>query len=71
MARQEVATSLVRLPERDDTRMVPRGLTDGLVEVDATWGTVQPLAIAEEVKTTGEHRSDGVLLQRPSMHRHP
>jgi rhodanese-related sulfurtransferase len=54
MARQEAATSLERLPERDDAQMVPRRLADGLVEVDVTWGTVQPLTVAEGVKTIGE-----------------
>lgn len=35
--------------------MVPRPLTDdGLFEVDATWGTVQPIEIAPGVRTVGE-----------------
>jgi rhodanese-related sulfurtransferase len=45
---------LERLPEREDSQMVPRMLADGLVELDATWGTVQPLTLAAGVRTIGE-----------------
>jgi hypothetical protein len=34
--------------------MVPRALGDGLVRVDATWGTVQPMQLAPNVGTIGE-----------------
>jgi rhodanese-related sulfurtransferase len=34
--------------------MVPRPLDDGVVNVDATWGTVQPIEIAPGVRTIGE-----------------
>jgi rhodanese-related sulfurtransferase len=34
--------------------MVPRPLADGLVGVDATWGTVQPIELAPGVRTIGE-----------------
>lgn len=45
--------------------MVPRPLGDGLFEVDATWGTVQPFELASGVRTIGElellaHLGDGL-----------
>lgn len=43
-----------RLKERERTRQVPRPLGNGMLEVDATWGSVQPLAIAPGVRTIGE-----------------
>ena len=42
-------------PTDDDALMVPRPLARaGRVEVDATWGEVQPLALAPGVETVGE-----------------
>ena len=44
-----------RLPRRADACMVPRPLSeDGLLQVDATWGTVQPIELAPGVRTIGE-----------------
>jgi rhodanese-related sulfurtransferase len=43
-----------RLPQRDDPAQLPRALGDGLFEVDATWGTVQPIELAPGVRTVGE-----------------
>lgn len=45
---------LRRLPGREQTRQIPRALGDGLFEVDATWGEVQPIEIAPGVRTVGE-----------------
>ena len=45
---------LARAPRRDGACMVPRALGDGLVRVDATWGTVQPMQLAPGVRTIGE-----------------
>jgi rhodanese-related sulfurtransferase len=45
-----------RTPRRAEPQRVPRPLDDepGLVVVDATWGTIRPMAIAEGVRTVGE-----------------
>lgn len=45
---------LARAPRRGEACMVPRPLGDGLVRVDATWGTVQPIELAPGVRTIGE-----------------
>jgi rhodanese-related sulfurtransferase len=45
---------LERLARRKHTCMVPRQVGDGLVQVDATWGTVQPIELAPGVRTIGE-----------------
>lgn len=34
--------------------MVPRAIGDGLFEIDATWGAVQPIELAPGVRTIGE-----------------
>lgn len=34
--------------------MVPRPLGQGMFEVDATWGTIQPIRLAAGVRTVGE-----------------
>lgn len=48
-------TELSRLPRRDDAHLVPRRLSDdGLIEVDATWGHVQPISLGRGVETVGE-----------------
>lgn len=57
--------------------MVPRPRGDGLVEVDSTWGTVQPIELADGVKTVGElevieHRKRGLPMidtRREEFHR--
>jgi rhodanese-related sulfurtransferase len=56
---------LNRLPPREHTCQVPRPVGDGLFEVDATWGTVQPIELAPGVRTVGElelieHLRDGL-----------
>jgi rhodanese-related sulfurtransferase len=43
-----------RFPQREQTCQVPRSVGEGLVEVDATWGTVQPIELAPGVRTVGE-----------------
>ena len=48
------AAQLKRLPRRARTCQVPRPLDDGLFQVDATWGAVQPIEIAPGVRTIGE-----------------
>lgn len=47
---------LERLPRNPDPLMVPSrlGVRPGRFEVDATWGTVQPLELAPGVRTVGE-----------------
>ena len=51
-----VSTSFERVPRRAQTCMVPKPqqLDPGLVVVDATWGTIQPIAVAPGVETVGE-----------------
>ncbi|MCA1706592.1 MAG: rhodanese-like domain-containing protein [Actinobacteria bacterium] len=41
---------------RQEMQAVPRPVKDepGLVEVDTTWGTIQPMEVAEGVRTVGE-----------------
>ncbi len=61
-------TQLQRLPRRPDPRMIPRPLSDdGLFEVDATWGAVQPIELAPGITTIGElelidHVEQGLAL---------
>jgi rhodanese-related sulfurtransferase len=45
-----------RTPRRDDAFMVPRAVPGepGRFVVDATWGTITPIAIAPGVRTVGE-----------------
>jgi rhodanese-related sulfurtransferase len=45
---------LERLPQRERTCQLPQPVGDGLFEVDATWGTVQPIELASGVRTVGE-----------------
>jgi rhodanese-related sulfurtransferase len=49
-----VPPPIERLPRRDETCQVPRPLGDGLFEVDATWGEVQPMRLAPGIETVGE-----------------
>lgn len=46
--------SQVRAPKRDEHHMIPKSIDEGLVEVDITWGSVQPMQAAPEVQTIGE-----------------
>jgi rhodanese-related sulfurtransferase len=48
------ATKLDRAARRAHTCLVPRPVGNGLVQVDATWGTVQPIELAPGVRTIGE-----------------
>ncbi len=62
-----VITQLRRLPRRRHTCQVPQPAGDGLVRVDATWGTVQPMELAAGVRTIGElelveHAHEGLPL---------
>ncbi|MGM0621069.1 MAG: rhodanese-like domain-containing protein [Bacteroidota bacterium] len=45
-----------RAPKREDTQMVPQPVSGepGLVIVDTTWGIIQPIEIAENVRTVDE-----------------
>jgi rhodanese-related sulfurtransferase len=47
---------LERLPRRAQACKVPKALDDdaGMVLVDATWGTIQPMTLAQGVQTIGE-----------------
>jgi rhodanese-related sulfurtransferase len=48
------ATTVTRLPRREQTQMVPCALGHGLFQVDGTWGTVQPIELEPGVRTIGE-----------------
>ena len=50
------ALNLERLPRREQVCKVPKALDgeEGLVLVDATWGTIQPMTLALGVHTIGE-----------------
>ncbi|QIA08374.1 rhodanese-like domain-containing protein [Draconibacterium halophilum] len=45
-----------RTTNRDDSQMVPQPVKDktGLVQVDTTWGKIQPIKIADGVRTVDE-----------------
>src|SRR5947209_2839677 len=45
---------LERIPRRERTCQVPRHTGEGLFEVDATWGAVQPIELVQGVRTIGE-----------------
>jgi rhodanese-related sulfurtransferase len=47
---------LERTPRRDDAFMTPKPVPDepGRFVVDATWGTINPIEIADGVETVGE-----------------
>jgi rhodanese-related sulfurtransferase len=48
------AAALKRMHQHDDKQMLPRPTGEGLFEVDATWGKVQPIELAPGVRTIGE-----------------
>ena len=56
MGAPAASRSFERLSRRAQTCMVPKPheLDPGLVVVDATWGTIQPIAAAPGVETIGE-----------------
>lgn len=45
-----------RKPKRDKIQMIPQNVPgqEGLVQVDVTWGIIQPIQAAEKVITVGE-----------------
>lgn len=45
---------LDRIPRRARTCQVPQPLREGVFEVDATWGSVQPIELAPGVRAIGE-----------------
>jgi rhodanese-related sulfurtransferase len=55
-----------RTPKRQDTQMVPQPVKGepGLVLVDTTWGIIQPIQIAEGVRTVDEIELNGYFEQR-------
>ena len=68
---------LDRIPRHDAACMVPQPVANGLFEVDATWGTVQPIELAPGVRTIGElelieHLAHGLPIidtRLPHFHR--
>lgn len=48
--------TIKRTKQRQDAFLVPQAIVGepGLFRVDATWGTIQPMQIADGVKTVGE-----------------
>lgn len=48
--------SKIRTPKRAKNHMIPKdiGTEAGLVEVDTTWGSIQPIQVAKDVLTIGE-----------------
>ncbi|WP_249010307.1 rhodanese-like domain-containing protein [Conexibacter sp. DBS9H8] len=52
--RAPTTPALERASRRAHPQRLPRALGDGRVEVDATWGIVQPMRLAEGVETVGE-----------------
>lgn len=48
--------SIKRTSSREKTQMLPEQIpgADGLVSVDVTWGEIQPISAADEVRTVGE-----------------
>jgi len=48
--------SEARIPKRDKNHMIPKQIERdfGLVEVDVTWGSIQPISVAQSVHTVGE-----------------
>jgi rhodanese-related sulfurtransferase len=71
------AIKLKRARRREHACMVPRRLDDGLVQVDPTWGTVQPIELAPGVRTIGEleladhlkHHRPLIDTRQPHFHR--
>jgi rhodanese-related sulfurtransferase len=54
--KKDIDISQIRIPKRAENHMIPGniGLEPGLVEVDTTWGTIQPMQPAESILTVGE-----------------
>ncbi|MEB2784987.1 rhodanese-like domain-containing protein [Algoriphagus persicinus] len=54
----------IRTEKRDQNHMIPKTIEEGLVEVDTTWGSIQPIEAALGVRTVGElevyqHQKEG------------
>jgi rhodanese-related sulfurtransferase len=69
MSAATVSAELRRLPRREHAHRLPLALHDqpGLVVVDTTWGTIQPVTVAPGVQLIGElevtaHLRDGGQL---------
>ena len=61
--------SEIRIPKRAKNHMIPNNISTepGLVEVDTTWGSIQPMQAAQAVLTVGElevyhHKKKGTAL---------
>ncbi len=54
--KKDIDISQIRIPKRAENHMIPGniGHEPGLVEVDTTWGTIQPMQPAESILTVGE-----------------
>ena len=54
-----------RMEKREEPQSVPQPIhgESGLVQVDATWGNIQPTRVAEGVRTIGETEVIGYLEQ--------
>ena len=61
--------SIERVKKRQTPQMIPQSLhgEPGLVQVDATWGTLQPMQVAEGVRTVGELEVMAYLEQELSV----
>ena len=62
-----------RVRRRAEARFIPRARANGLVEVDSTWGRIQPLVIAPGVETVAElevidHIEHGLPLIDTRLH---
>jgi rhodanese-related sulfurtransferase/glutaredoxin len=53
---RNVDLSQIRIPKRDNNHMIPNRVKaePGLVEVDTTWGSIQPMQVAHGVLTVEE-----------------
>ena len=54
--RKKLDIAQIRIPKRAENHMIPDniGQQPGLVEVDTTWGSIQPMQAAENILTIGE-----------------
>lgn len=57
--------SLERFPQRNEMQIIPEFISDkkGLVSVDVTWGDIQPIQVAPDVRTVGELEVKKHLLE--------
>jgi rhodanese-related sulfurtransferase len=61
---KNVKISEIRTGKRDHNHMIAKNIEEGLVEVDTTWGRIQPIQAAVGVRTVGElevyqHQKEG------------